>query len=171
MSSTNGVLVRHIGGCDDCSARWTSRNVLGIASQHAKKYKHKVWVETSHRYEINGNVPLTGRVNSSQMHLQWYKRRDWMLQHLPMAYRGWPLRYGMEQGRCEKPAGSSKLLTSAPVKEVWKCKERVFIHIHSEWDGRSPTVSGKKGNHRAVLNSEKLKEWGITLNDCNKYEV
>lgn len=52
-----GGLVHYIGGCNDCDATWSSRNVLGLAAQHAKSYGHDTWAETGHAYAFEGSKP------------------------------------------------------------------------------------------------------------------
>ena len=52
MASVKGGLVDYRGGCRDCGASWASRNVMGIAVQHADRYSHQVWVELGSSFEI-----------------------------------------------------------------------------------------------------------------------
>lgn len=52
MAKVEGALVRHVGQCQNCGWTVTSRNVHGIAAQHADRYHHEVVVETGHRYRV-----------------------------------------------------------------------------------------------------------------------
>ena len=54
--SWGGGLVHYQGGCNDCDAEWFSRNVLGLAAQHAKKHRHNTWAETGHAYSFDGQT-------------------------------------------------------------------------------------------------------------------
>lgn len=54
-----GGLVHYIGGCKDCDAEWFTRNVIGLAAAHAKRYGHNAWAETGHAYSFDGQtLPL-----------------------------------------------------------------------------------------------------------------
>ena len=50
-----GGLVHYVGGCRDCDAEWCSRNVIGLAAQHAKRYGHDTWADTGHSYSFEGS--------------------------------------------------------------------------------------------------------------------
>ena len=52
MANVNGGLVDYRGGCRDCDATWHSRNVMGLAAQHADKYGHQAWVELGSSFEV-----------------------------------------------------------------------------------------------------------------------
>lgn len=51
--SKNGGLTHYIGGCNDCGKEWATRNVVGLAAQHAKKTGHSTWAELGHTYIFN----------------------------------------------------------------------------------------------------------------------
>jgi len=54
MIRTGGV-VHGIAACKDCG--WSSesyKNILAISAIHAKRYKHKVWVEVGYDYIYDG---------------------------------------------------------------------------------------------------------------------
>ena len=55
MANVRGGLVHYWGQCRDCDFTVSSRNAVGLASQHAQRYKHQVWVETGHHYEITAD--------------------------------------------------------------------------------------------------------------------
>lgn len=40
--------------CETCGIGWTSRNSIGLAAQHAKKYGHKVVVEVTNQIIFEG---------------------------------------------------------------------------------------------------------------------
>ena len=50
MLPTSKGLVHYHGGCEDCPANWGTRNVIGLAAQHAEKYGHTTWAETGYSY-------------------------------------------------------------------------------------------------------------------------
>lgn len=45
----------YIGGCDECDISWESRNVAGVAVQHARKYGHHCWYETGFSIDCSGD--------------------------------------------------------------------------------------------------------------------
>lgn len=49
MKKTGG-LVHYIGGCHHCDKEWSARNVIGVASRHAKLTGHETWAEVGHSY-------------------------------------------------------------------------------------------------------------------------
>ncbi len=51
-----GGLVHYVGGCNDCDVEWCSRNVIGVAAAHAKRYRHNTWAETGHAYVFDGQT-------------------------------------------------------------------------------------------------------------------
>lgn len=51
-----GGLVHYIGGCRDCDAEWSTRNVIGLAARHAKRYGHNTWADTGHAYSFDGRT-------------------------------------------------------------------------------------------------------------------
>ena len=50
MRPTKGGLTYYSGGCHDCGASWGSRNVMGVAAQHAAKYGHETWADVGYSY-------------------------------------------------------------------------------------------------------------------------
>ena len=45
---SSGRLVVIHGRCHDCNATWDARNAMGLAAQHAKRYKHRTWVDATY---------------------------------------------------------------------------------------------------------------------------
>ena len=62
MANIRGGLVHYNGACRDCGKQFYTKNAFGIASQHAQRYGHQVWLELGYHYEIvaDGSVPVTG---------------------------------------------------------------------------------------------------------------
>lgn len=54
--SWGGGLVHYEGGCNDCEARWSARNVIGVAAAHAKRHRHNTWAEMAHAYRFDGQT-------------------------------------------------------------------------------------------------------------------
>lgn len=52
MANVKGGLVDYRGGCHECGKSWASRNVMGVAAQHADRYGHQTWVELGSAFEI-----------------------------------------------------------------------------------------------------------------------
>lgn len=50
MADCEQWLTHFVGDCQDCDATFSSRNVQGLAAQHADKYGHEVHVELGYAF-------------------------------------------------------------------------------------------------------------------------